>query len=103
MIGVQSKKNDWCDIRVEQIENNFHPSLRLHTSHKSHLSGQAHPNLLHQTARGPKNKVLEIISTECPSFLHSFSMKEKLIGVIDGMTQKEILSYSKGKKYQCTK
>jgi hypothetical protein len=31
-------------------------------------------------------------------FIHSFSMKEKLIRVIDGMTKK-ILRNSKGKRY----
>jgi hypothetical protein len=32
-------------------------------------------------------------------FIHSFFQGEKLIGVIDGMTQKEIQRSSKGKKY----
>jgi hypothetical protein len=36
-------------------------------------------------------------------FFILFSRKEKLIGVIDDMTQKEILRYSKGKRYWYTK
>jgi hypothetical protein len=37
--------------------------------------------------------------TAVVSFSSFFSRKEKLIGAIDGKTQKEILKNSKGKRY----